>query len=76
MVKVVVLVWFVALIVAPGIVLLRWWLYARMHRQRMLELDAIDGIVAKASRARSAEAYEHYMVEATRRLTEFSKKYP
>ncbi len=46
------------------------------HRQRMRELDAIDKIVAKAARAKDVESYEFYMVEATRRLTEYSEKYP
>jgi hypothetical protein len=76
MMKIAMVVWFVALIVMPGAMLLRWWLYAKLHRQRMRELEAIDGIVEKASQARSTEAYEYYMVEATRRLTEFAKKYP
>jgi len=66
----------IALVAIVAIQLVRFRMEVRRHELRMAELDAIDEVTKKAVNAKTTEAYEHYLSEAARRLTEYGKKYP
>ena len=66
----------IALVAIVAIHLLRFRMEVRRHKLRIAELDAIDEVTKKAVNAKTTEAYEHYLSEASRRLTEYGKKYP
>jgi hypothetical protein len=54
----------------------RYRMHSAIHRMKMGELKEIDAITDKAAAAKTTEEFEYYVSEASRRLTEYSKKYP